>query len=41
MRGFIDGLRAIHAFVPRGNPKAGSEYNERVKRRALRASIRS
>ena len=35
MRRFVDGLRGIHKFVPRENPKAGSEYNERVKRRAL------
>src|SRR6059058_4954892 len=35
MRGFVDGLRGIHKFVPRENPKAGSEYNERIKRRAL------
>ena len=35
MRGFVDGLRGIHKFVPRENPKAGSVYNERVKRRAL------
>jgi alpha-ketoglutarate-dependent taurine dioxygenase len=33
MRGFVDGLRAIHAFEPRG----GSEYNEHVKRRALKS----
>jgi alpha-ketoglutarate-dependent sulfate ester dioxygenase len=33
MRGIVDGLRAIHAFEPRG----GSEYNERVKRRVLRS----
>ena len=32
---FVDGLRGIHKFVPRENPKAGSEYNERIKRRAL------
>ncbi len=35
MRGFVDGLRGIHKFVPRENPAAGSVYNERVKRRAL------
>ena len=35
MRGFVDGLRGIHKFVPRENPKAGSVYNERVKRRML------
>src|SRR3954471_7004935 len=35
MRGFFDGLRGIHKYVPRENPKAGSEYNERIKRRAL------
>ncbi len=33
MRGFVDGLRGIHAFEPRG----GSTYNERVKRRVLRS----
>src|SRR5690242_7734836 len=37
MRTFIDGLRAIHAFEPRGNSGATAEYNERVKRRALRS----
>ena len=35
MRGFVDGLRGIHKFVPRDNPKAGSVYNERVRRRLL------
>ena len=35
MRGFVDGLRGIHKYVPRENPKAGSEYNERIRRRAL------
>ena len=35
MRGFVDGLRGIHKYVPRENPKAGSVYNERIKRRAL------
>ena len=35
MRGFVDGLRGIHKFVPRERIKPGSEYNERVKRRAL------
>ena len=35
LRGFVDRLRGIHKFVPRENPKAGSEYNERIKRRAL------
>jgi taurine dioxygenase len=35
MQRFADGLRAIHKFVPRENPKAGSVYNERVKRRML------
>src|SRR3954452_10635774 len=35
MRRFVDGLRGIHKFVPRENPKAGSEYNERIKRRTL------
>jgi alkyl sulfatase len=33
MRAFVDGLRTIHAFEPRG----GGEYNERVKRRALKS----
>src|SRR5438067_10045940 len=37
MRGFVDGLRGIHAFVPRESTKPGSELNERVKRRALRS----
>jgi alpha-ketoglutarate-dependent sulfate ester dioxygenase len=37
MRAFVDGLRGIHAFEPRGDGKAGSEYNERVKRRALKS----
>src|SRR3954454_756952 len=35
MRRFVDGLRGIHRYVPRENPKAGSVYNERVKLRAL------
>jgi taurine dioxygenase len=35
MRGFVDGLRTIHKFAPRENPKEGSVYNERVKRRVL------
>ncbi|MSO99831.1 MAG: TauD/TfdA family dioxygenase [Acetobacteraceae bacterium] len=35
MRGFVDGLRGIHKYVPRENPQAGSVYNERLKRRAL------
>src|SRR3954451_18020373 len=35
MRGFVDGLRGIHRYVSRGNHKPGSEYNERIKRRAL------
>ena len=35
MRAFVDGLRGIHKYVPRENPKAGSVYNERIKRRAL------
>jgi alpha-ketoglutarate-dependent sulfate ester dioxygenase len=35
MRGFVDGLRCVHKYVPRENPKPGSEYNERIKRRAL------
>jgi len=37
MHGFVDGLRGIHAFVPRESTKPGSEYNERIKRRALRS----
>ena len=35
MSGFVDGLRGIHKYVPRETPKPGSEYNERIKRRAL------
>jgi alpha-ketoglutarate-dependent sulfate ester dioxygenase len=35
MRGFVGGLRGIHKFVPREVAKAGSEYNERIRRRAL------
>jgi len=35
MRGFVDGLRGIHKYVPRESPKPGSVYNERIKRRAL------
>ena len=37
MRRFVDGLRGIHAFEPRGDGKAGGTYNERVKRRALKS----
>ena len=37
LRGFVDGLRAIHAFEPRGNSSATAEYNDRVRRRALRS----
>ena len=37
MRGFVDGLRGIHAFVPRETAGTRSEYNERVKRRVLRS----
>ena len=37
MRGFVDGLRGVHAFVPREAAGEGSEYNERVKRRVLRS----
>lgn len=37
MRGFVDGLRGIHAFEPRGDGKAGGAYNDKVKRRALRS----
>lgn len=35
MRGFVDGLRGIHKFVPREATAPHSEYNERVRRRAL------
>ena len=35
MRGFVDGLRGIHKFAPRASAAAKSEYNERIKRRAL------
>lgn len=35
MRGFVDGLRGIHAFVPRAAATPGATYNERIKRRAL------
>jgi alpha-ketoglutarate-dependent sulfate ester dioxygenase len=35
MRGFVDGLHGVHRYVPRENPKPGSEYNQRIKRRAL------
>ena len=35
MRGFVDGLRGIHKFVPRANTTARSEYNERIQRRVL------
>jgi alpha-ketoglutarate-dependent sulfate ester dioxygenase len=35
MRGFVDGLRGVHKYVPRDSPKPGSVYNERIKRRAL------
>ncbi|MSO99661.1 MAG: TauD/TfdA family dioxygenase [Acetobacteraceae bacterium] len=37
MRGFVDGLRGIHAFEPRGDGKAGGAYNEHVERRALKS----
>jgi len=37
MRGFVDGLRGIHAFVPRETTGTRSEYNERVKGRVLRS----
>src|SRR6266550_566247 len=37
MRSFVHGLSGIHAFVPRESTKPLSEYNERVKRRALRS----
>jgi taurine dioxygenase len=35
MRGFVDGLRTVHANVARANPKPGQQYNERIKRRPL------
>ena len=35
MRGFVDGLRAVHANVARATPKPGQQYNERIKRRPL------
>src|ERR1051325_4604812 len=35
MRRFVDGLRGSPGYAPRENPKAGSEYNERIKRRTL------
>ena len=35
MRAFVDSLRGIHKYVPRENPKPGSEYNERIRRRTL------
>ncbi len=37
MRGFVDTLRGIHAFEPRGDGKAVGDYNEKVRRRALRS----
>jgi len=37
MRGFVDTLRGIHAFVSREAAGTRSEYNERVQRRALRS----
>ena len=37
MRGFVDRLRGIHAFMPREAAGARSEYNERVKGRVLRS----
>jgi alpha-ketoglutarate-dependent taurine dioxygenase len=38
MRAFVDKLRGIHAFEPRGDAKDdGSTYNERVKRRILKS----
>jgi alpha-ketoglutarate-dependent taurine dioxygenase len=37
MRAIVDGLRGIHAFVPREMAGASSEYNEQVRRRALRS----
>lgn len=36
MRGIVDGLRAIHAFEPRGDGKGGA-YDEKVNRRRLRS----
>ena len=35
MRGFVDGLRGIHAIRRAREPQAGQRYNERIKRRAL------
>jgi taurine dioxygenase len=35
MRGFVDGLRGIHKFVPRAVATPRSEYNERIRRRVL------
>lgn len=35
LRGFVDGLRGIHKFVPRERPQPGSVYNEQVRRRML------
>ena len=35
MRGFVDGLRAVHANVARANPQPGQQYNERIQRRPL------
>jgi taurine dioxygenase len=35
MRGFVEGLRAVHANVARANPKPGQQYNERIERRPL------
>lgn len=37
MRGFVDGLRGVHAFEARGDGKAGGAYNDKVQRRALRS----
>jgi alpha-ketoglutarate-dependent taurine dioxygenase len=37
MRGFVDGLRGIHAFEARDDGKAGGNYNDSVKRRALKS----
>jgi alpha-ketoglutarate-dependent taurine dioxygenase len=37
MRGFVDGLRGIHAYEARGDGKIGSSYNDSVKRRALKS----
>ena len=37
MRAFVEGLRGIHAFEPRGGAKPGGSYDDKVRRRALRS----